>query len=139
MAYIDHEVLQEGETVDRVVHLGVELDGIGLLAFNLIAGKAHAIGRADYVIVVGQALDSVAMTHPDLTAGRDVLHQGVGAVDELQIGTAIFADLRLLDTAATIFGQILSSVANSQQREFAFNGRHIGHRSIGGVTAIGAT
>ena len=78
------------------------------------------------------------MAHPYLAARGHALHQRIAAVDEVEVGAAVLANLALLHTSATPFGQILSTVAYGQQGQFAFDVRHIGHWGIGGVAAEGA-
>ena len=119
--------------------LGVELDGIGLFALNLVTGILHAVGGADNMVIVRQTLDSVAVAHPHLAAHGHILHQGVAVVDKLQVGAAILPHLRLLHTAAAVFSQILSPVAHCQQRQLAFDTAHIRHWRIGGVATIRAS
>ena len=50
-----------------VEHLGVELHGIGLLAFNLLGGILDVVGRSDDAGSRRQFGDGIAMAHPHLT------------------------------------------------------------------------
>ena len=134
----DDEVAQQRRTVGRVVHLGVELYGIGLLALNLIASKLHVLRAANGLVARGQHLDGVTVTHPHLAAHGHTLHQRIAAVDERQVGTAVLAYLALLHAATAPLGQILGTVAHRQQRQLALDARHVGHRSVGGIAAIRA-
>ena len=139
MADVHHEVAEESLSVGGVVHLGVELNGVGGLALDVVAGIFHVVGGADAVVVGGDLLDGVAVAHPYLASGGDAFHERRLGVDELEVGTAVFADLRLLDLSAAPFGEILSAVAYGEERQAALDVGHVGHGSVGCVAAVWAT
>ena len=138
LADVEDEVAQQLHAVDAVVHLGVELDGIGGFALDLVAGIADVLGGADGAVAVGQLLDGVAMAHPHLRVLRYALHEGVGGVDEREVGAAVLAGLALLHAAAAVACQVLGAVADGQQGQAPLDTLHLGHGGVGGVAAEGA-
>ena len=138
-ADVNNEVAQQCDTVGRVVHLGVELYRIGLLALNLITCILHVGSAANGLVALGQHLDGVAVAHPHLTAERHILHQRIVLVDIIEVGTAILAYLALLHTTAAPLSQILCAVTHGQQRQLALDAIHLGHRRVSSITAVGAT
>lgn len=138
VADADDEVFEDGEAVGGVMDFGMELDGVGFFAFDVVAGEMDVIGGADAVVVFGEGLDGVAVAHPDLAAQGYVFHEGRGVVDGLEVGASVFADFRLLDLAAAEFGEILGAVAYAEEGQLALDIGHIGDWGVGGVAAVGA-
>ena len=116
-----------------MVHLGVELDGISLLALNLIAGILDVVRRADATVIVRDTLNSVAVAHPNLRADIDAFEERRLIVNKLEVGATILTSVGLFNTSATPFSQILSTIAYSQQWEMTFYVGHVRYWSIGGV------
>ena len=72
-------------------YFGVELHAPELFAVGAVGCDGYFVGGGYGVEVGGDLGDGIALAHPYLGAWFYVFKQGVGVVDEAEVGAAVFA------------------------------------------------
>ena len=128
-ADVQCEVGQHAGTLDRVVHLRMELHREGGFARE-IKSSVHDIGRGGDDAGTGrQRGNAVTVRHPDLRFGGNALQQR-GFRHHFQHGAAILAGVGSFHFATSSMGHVLGAVADAQQRELAAETRQVGLRCV---------
>ena len=115
----------------------MELYGPQWIARAGISGKADIVGAGDDMTVLRNGRDRVAVAHPHLGVGLEVLKQGIREVDGAKVGTTVFARTRLLHLSAIGVGDILSAVADTQHGVFAHKFAQVAFESLLVINRIG--
>ena len=112
----EEEVLDEGDAVDRVVHLGVELHAVELAPGVFHDGNGTVHRRAGNGESPGKLRDPVAVAHPDpLAALQAREQQGMFArVVELKLCGPVFPKRRGGNLPAQRVGHELCAVADPE-------------------------
>ena len=126
----EREVGQDLGPLLSMEHLGMELDGIGLLPINLVGRILHVGCRSDDTGSGGQFGDSVAMAHPNDAVDIDIAEQRRLRVGDHEHGTAIFTGDGAIDFAAVMMRHELGTIADAKQRKLALDVAKVGKRSL---------
>ena len=135
-ADIQRKVGKHLRALRGVIHLRMELHGIGGLSFELISGIFNIGRRGDYLGAFRQGRYGIPVGHPHLRFLLDSLQEG-GFGYYAQHGAAIFPGVRGLHFSTTLICQILGSVADAQQREHPAELRQVHLRGVGIPHAAG--
>ena len=124
--YPYQEIAQKLRAVLRVVHLGMELYAVGLLALDLVGSYRH-IGRgSDDAETLGKLLDGVSVAHPHLEGVVEALEE----LDLHDIGPAVLAHLTGKHLSPRTVGEVLGTVAHPEQGNTSAKERKIHLRGI---------
>ena len=129
---VDGEVLEELLAVGGVGDLWVELDavdGLGLVDDTAVRG---VVGGGDGLEAVWEAVELVAVGHPD-GGVVDALEERAGLVEDVEGGGAVLALLTAADLAAVDPGELLHTVADTEDRNVQVE--H-GWVDVGGVVGV---
>ena len=114
-ADVDREAADDLEAVLRVSDLGVELQRIDLALDVRHRGvrRVRRLGRSGESL--RQALDAIAVTHPDLQTRAELLEQRIVA-GQIDLGVAVLAVIGLGHLAAEHVAHQLQAVADAEHR-----------------------
>ena len=115
-ADINHEVLQELCTLQRVEHLWVELYCPYRLFGRSISSILHISSRSDALVIIRDSSDGITMAHPNLRVLDESLEQRILLIEMLQVGTTILTAVSSLHLTALGVREELSTVADAEYR-----------------------
>ena len=131
------EILDDERAHRGVDDLGVELDAEEAAVQVLHGGELGVVGFRAGLEAFGQARDLVAVGHPHLGLGGDVLEER-GRGGRGDDGLAVFAGVAVRHFAAERLDHELEAVADAQHRDAEFEDGRIAFRRVGLVYARGA-
>ena len=127
---IHHEVLQQLETLQRVMHLRMILHRPNPFVRVGVCRILYLFGRCYGMKAFRQLSDGITMTHPHLRILFKALEQWVRGLKLRQMGTPILTATCWLHLTSIAISHQLGSVANAQYRIFAYKLREVHFKSI---------